>query len=307
VIRRAGYDDIESGVRVLTAAQPEIVFSVEGYRHSWNTTLEESQRMWWCAEDGGTIVGWATCGLMTETAEPGVGWLGVTVAPDHRNRGHGSELADAGERHAREIGVLRLVAWSKGDSETFVRNRGFEQTGAADWLVVDPRTIERPVPPSGVELRSFAELADDPRRIYDVDVAAMLDEPSDVHFDAIGYEYWLERFWRHPLLDHDASMGVLVEGSVVCITLLQTDRPTGRALNNGTATLREHRARGLATLAKQASLARAAELGCNAVYTGNNAENTPMLAVNRKLGYRACSTEISWSKSLATVDTSLAG
>jgi GNAT superfamily N-acetyltransferase len=309
VIRRAGYEDIESGVRVLKAVEPQIVFSVDGYQHSWKVTPEEARRAWWCAEVDGEVVAWATCGLMVETAEPGVGWLSVAVDPKHRKRGYGSGLIHAAEEHAHEIGVVRLAVWSRGDdaSASFAQNRGYERTGSAEWLVVDPRTIERPVPPDGVALQPFAELADEPRRIFDVDVAAMLDEPSDVHFDAIGYEYWLERFWRHPLLDHDASMGVLVGGTVACITLLHTDRASGKALNNGTATLREHRGRGLATLAKQASLARAAELGCTAAYTGNNADNAPMLAVNRKLGYRTCSTEISWSKALATSTPPSAG
>jgi len=301
VVREATLDDIAAGVRVLTAAEPETLFSPEGYRHSWTVTPAEACRTWWCAEAGGAIVGWATCGLMVETAEPRVGWLGLAVQPEYRNSGFGSALYEAAEHHARVIGAARLVVWSRGDdaSTTFARKRGYEQTGSAELLVVDPREIGPPAPPAGVELRSFAELAHDPRPVYDVDAAAMSDEPGDTHFDAVEYDYWLDRFWRQPLLDHDASMAVLVEGVVVCITLLLTDPPSGRALNNGTATLREHRGRGLATLAKQASLTRAAELGCTAAYTGNNADNAPMLAINRKLGYRRCATECSWSKPLA--------
>jgi GNAT superfamily N-acetyltransferase len=269
VIRRATYDDIESGVRVLTATEPQIVLSVESYRHSWDVTPAEAHRAWWCAQTDDTVVGWASCGLMVETSEPGVGWLGVAVDPGHRSSGYGTALLDAAELHACEIGVARLVVWSRGDDATtsFARGRGYVQTGSAEWLVVDPRTIETPIPPKDVELRAFTELADDPSRIYDVDVAAMLDEPGDTHFDAVEYDYWLDRFWRQPLLDHDASMAVLVDGTVVSITRLHTDRASGRALNNGTATLREHRGRGLAMLAKQASLVRAAELGCTAAYT----------------------------------------
>jgi RimJ/RimL family protein N-acetyltransferase len=43
---------------------------------------------------------------------------------------------------------------------------------------------------------------------------------------------------------------------------------------------------------------RAAELGCTTVYTRNDATNEPMLAINRRLGYRLNSLEYTWGKTL---------
>ena len=93
-------------------------------------------------------------------------------------------------------------------------------------------------------------------------------------------------------------MVVLVGGEAVTATMLITERASGRGENNGTGTLPEHRGRGLALLAKQASLVRAAELGCTTVYTRNDAINAPMLAINRRLGYRLNSLEYTWGKTL---------
>jgi RimJ/RimL family protein N-acetyltransferase len=59
-----------------------------------------------------------------------------------------------------------------------------------------------------------------------------------------------------------------------------------------------HRGRGLATLAKRASLVRAAQLGITAVYTGNDVTNEAMQAINRNLGYEPCSTMLSWARNL---------
>ena len=124
----------------------------------------------------------------------------------------------------------------------------------------------------------------------------MLDEPGEVTLDQWELAPWLEHFWDHPLLDRDASTVALVDGVPATITILQTDRSTGRGTNNGTGTLREHRGRGLATLAKRASLSRAAELGITTVYTGNDVTNAAMQAINRKLGYEPRSTMLSWAK-----------
>ena len=202
---------------------------------------------------------------------------------------------------ATEIGVTRLLSHSRGDeaSASFARSRGYEQTASNEILVVDPRDVEQPVAPEGVELKAYTAFVDDPWPIYHVDVTSLLDEPGEARLDTLSYEYWLERYWGHPSLDHDASMVALVDGVAAATTMLHTDWASGRGQNNGTGTLPEHRGRGLATLAKQASLVRAAQLGCTVVYTGNDMTNAPMLAINRKLGYRPHTTELSWGKTLA--------
>src|SRR5262249_4087756 len=157
-----------------------------------------------------------------------------------------------------------------------------------------------PEPPAGIEIKPFGAFADDPRDLYEVDSVAMLDEPGEVTLDAIDYDGWLERWWRLPLVDMHASMAVIVDGAAASMTWLHTDRERGRAANNGTGTLPEYRGRGLALLAKQASLARVAELGVTKVYTGNDTTNTPMLAINQRLGYRPCSTMSTWTKEYVT-------
>jgi GNAT superfamily N-acetyltransferase len=53
-----------------------------------------------------------------------------------------------------------------------------------------------------------------------------------------------------------------------------------------TATVRDFRRRGLARLAKLASIRWAAERGITSILTGNDRENPGMLALNDSLGYR---------------------
>jgi GNAT superfamily N-acetyltransferase len=62
-----------------------------------------------------------------------------------------------------------------------------------------------------------------------------------------------------------------------------TDRP---AYNAFTGVLREYRGRGLAQALKLQTILLAKEEGMRYVRTHNDSNNTPMLAVNRKLGYK---------------------
>jgi RimJ/RimL family protein N-acetyltransferase len=58
-----------------------------------------------------------------------------------------------------------------------------------------------------------------------------------------------------------------------------------------TGTRADLRRRGLARLAKLATIAWAREHGFAAIQTSTDGENAPMLALNESLGYRPVSTE----------------
>jgi GNAT superfamily N-acetyltransferase len=302
VIREASPDDAAGAAALLSLVYPEFIATTEAVAYTLATSPPEAQRRWWCAEEEGALIGWASVGLLVETSEPGAGWLAVAVHPEHRGRGLGSTFVAEAEEHARSIGVRRVHARSNVDDATlaFLRTCGYEETSTDDILFVDPRTVTPPEADAQIELLPFTAFAADPSPIHHVDVASMVDEPGEIVMDAWELEGWVERFWRHPLLDHDASMVAVVEGTPAAVTFLQTDRARGRGLNNGTGTLREYRGRGLATLAKRASLARAAALGITAVYTGNDVTNEPMQAINRKLGYSPWSSSINWARTLVT-------
>jgi GNAT superfamily N-acetyltransferase len=302
VIREASLEDAAAAARLLALVTPEFVTSGAATAHTMRTSPPEAHRRWWCAEHDGELVGWASAGHVVETSDAGAGWISVCVHPGHRSRGIGRVLADVAEEHARAVGIVRLHAWSRADERTaaFARSRGYEQTGSNDVLVVDPRTVPPPEPPAGVEVQPFVAFADDPSPIHHVDSVSVLDEPGDLTFDELPFDLWLESFWSHPLLDRDASMIALLDGVPASVTFLQTNRELGRGTNNGMGTLPEYRGRGLATLAKRASLARAGELGVTAVYTGNDVTNGAMQAINRKLGYTPCSSLLNWSRPLTT-------
>ena len=65
-----------------------------------------------------------------------------------------------------------------------------------------------------------------------------------------------------------------------------------------TGTARAHRGRGLAKLAKNDSLHRARAAGYTEAFTGNDAGNEPMIAINKWFGYELCGTEVRYVRAL---------
>ncbi len=302
MIREATADDAVGWTELGQLVYPELVRSAAAFRHYLAVAPPAACPRWWCAEEHGRVVASAAASLVVETSEQGVAWLSVTVHPDVRGRGLGGELLRLAEAHAAGAGARKLLGRSRDDERTvaFAQSHGYAQTSSDDVLVVDPRTVAGPGElPAGVELVPAATFEADPRPLYEVEAEAVADEPGDVTLDAIPYDLWLDEFWGNPDIDRELSAAALVDGVPVSSTFLNTDRASGRGLNNGTCTLRAFRSRGLATLAKRFSLARAAEAGITAVYTGNDTTNAPMQAINRTLGYRRCAGMANWVKHLA--------
>ncbi|EST39756.1 hypothetical protein N566_00155 [Streptomycetaceae bacterium MP113-05] len=90
---------------------------------------------------------------------------------------------------------------------------------------------------------------------------------------------------------------VLVEGEVAAYSVAQVDG-RDRYWSGMTGTRRAHRGRGLARLAKTEALRRARDRGYRHAFTGNDADNQPMLAVNERLGYRPAGSEWRYTKRL---------
>ena len=92
-------------------------------------------------------------------------------------------------------------------------------------------------------------------------------------------------FWDEP--DHHPELGaaVLDGARVLAFTSTRADLGRGQAFTSITASRREARGRGLATLVKSAALRTMAVAGVRSAATVNDDENGPMLAVNRRVGY----------------------
>jgi GNAT superfamily N-acetyltransferase len=295
VLREGTGEDFGSANELLNRVWPQRVGSERGLRHAAAAEPTDAHRRYWAAEEDGELIGWATASIGYDSSER-PGFIQASVAPESRNAGLGSALLERCEAHLGDLGVVTVLSSTTPEeaSRRFATAHRFRHTSTNRISGVDPRTIGPPSIPPGIELRSLGEL--DPRKVFELDSEAMLDVPGEVvTTDDLSFEQWLEDYWLHPDTDLDASVAAVVDARPVSFSHLRV-APGGRAINDMTGTLRDYRGRGLAMLAKRATLVNAGRRGVEFVFTENNELNGPMLRINEKLGYRSAGSTLGWSR-----------
>jgi GNAT superfamily N-acetyltransferase len=283
-IREATDADAPAFAALVAVANPQLVPTAETILHRWRTT-PKARRLVLVAEEAGDVVAFADAGLDWRAARPGSGFCRMAVAPSFRRRGVGTELARRCLAHLRAIGCDSCVSllYENEAGLAFASRHGFVLDRVALASAVDPRTVAVE-PPPGLELVPAAELGPEP--VYAVDVAGSVGEPVAVPMAVPSLERWRDEVWNEPTFTAEGSFAALVDGTPAAIALLLVAPELRRGFNTFTATLPEHRGRGLAVAVKTASLRWAAANGITQVSTMNDDTNAPMLAVNRRLGYR---------------------
>jgi GNAT superfamily N-acetyltransferase len=276
--------DAAGVVAVIRDALPTAVVSPASWQHREETVPERSRQRSFVAEVDGGIVGRALArfeNLFSDDTE--LGFIMATVAHSHRRHGIGAALYDAAFEHARSLGPARLLTSVYEDGVRFARARGFSEERAQQEAVLDPRTVtERPAP--DVDLRPMTDV--DPHLVYAADLEATCDMPATEEITAMPYEEWEQHTVQHPLFTVEGSFVAMVDGIAAAVSLLCVDFESGRSLNMFTGTMRAYRGRGLGLAVKLGSIHWAAAHGITTMVTANDAENAPMLAINKRLGYR---------------------
>jgi GNAT superfamily N-acetyltransferase len=276
VIRELEQNDADAAARLGLAVNPH---RIETGELVWLRASKPAQRDWVAEADGG-IAGHAFAGVTA--AGKGRFWIGVH--PEQRCRGIGAELYRAVEEHLRSTGVSRLRTWVDGDTagERFVRERGFELTGADRVADLDPRAVDLarlPELEGSLHLATLAETLPQVEELFKRCRSGEVDLPPDL----------VEWKWDElelPNLSLEGSFVVLDGDRPVSLGFLTVDPKRRLAYNVLTATLPGHRRQGLALVVKLATTRWAAENGIERLLTENDRENLPMLELNDSLGYR---------------------
>ncbi|MFF5446581.1 GNAT family N-acetyltransferase [Streptomyces sp. NPDC012888] len=295
--------DVEAVVRVRRAALPYMITNPEVIGFELSSAHPAKRYRLLVAEDGrGEVVGTAQVGVVHDSAEPGRAFVNAYVHPGRRGLGAGTAILRAAEEHLAAEGATEVFSWVLDEPvhRGFAERRGYRPSRSAHFLRLDLAAAALPpLPelPAGVELRPASDFAGDPRPLFLADAETTADEPGDVDVEFDDFEDWVRHTWNNPVLDKELTVVALVEGEVAAFTAAQTDGAT-RYASAMTGTLRAHRGRGLAKLAKAASLHRARAAGYTEAFTENDSGNEPMLAINDWFGYEVCATETRFTKKL---------
>jgi GNAT superfamily N-acetyltransferase len=267
-----------------------------GLAHWIESTPPRGRFRGWVAEEDGRIVG-ASWGYLDWSVSAGGGsvvWVGVL--PEARRRGIGSALIGAAEEHALASGARKLdsKALERSEGELFLRTRGYRRARSTLVQRLDPSTadlkalggLEEARRAEGFDLVPLGAVADRLDELHAVYAAASVDIPADNPEDDLRLDEFESHVLGDPELTPDGSYVVLAEGRPAALAFLLVNREAAAAYNEMTGTLPQFRGRGLARLAKLATVRWARAQGIRELVTENDYENAAMRGLNKSLGYR---------------------
>lgn len=289
MIRALRHDDVREVVRLALELNPHQVLTEQGLAHELQFPIPRERRRDWVAVEDGEVVGHAEAAFEWAVPTPGKGRFWIDVAREHRGRGIGSELFEAAVEYLRAEGAWRLESYVPGDpaGSAFLAARGFALAGHNRASGLDLRTASTPemAEPPGFRLATLGETRDRAHELHAICQEGEIDMPSDEPETEVDFESWRRDEFEYPDISDEGSFVVLEGERPVSLAFVTVDHERGAGYNSMTATLRTHRRRGLALLAKVAAVRWAHEAGLERLVTENDAGNVGMLAINDRLGY----------------------
>lgn len=271
-----------------------------GVLHWRDGQPERAKARLWVAEEAGRVVGWAEARIRWTTKVQDVGDFWAYVVPSERDRGLGAALYAEVEGYVRGLGARALESWTyTAAGASMLERRGFRATGTEQVSILELAradvselaALEERKAQEGFRVVPLGDVRERVEELHRVYAAASQDVPEYFREDDIRLEEWNRETLAHPQLSMEGSAIVLSGDLPVALAFLEVDEPANIAANEMTGTLPEFRRRGLARLAKLATIRWAAEQGIAAIQTGNSHENPGILALNEQLDYRPVATE----------------
>ena len=303
VIRPFRETDYEAFAALLNAVDPKTPISAEEIRRTDRLREPKYRFGRFLAEEKGKLIGAGIFFQPPAEYDPRKFWLHFALHPDHRS----PVLLEALYRTVMEAvsafnpTALRItVREDREDEQAFFRKEGFREL-RRNWEMIldlkafDPalfREAEGRIPELGIEIRTLEELmAQDPDwlpKLYRLNNAVHKDMPFIDPPTPISFEEFRRRMVEEPSRDllPDGWFIAVKEGAYIGHhNLWKTENPETLLIGT-TGVLRPYRRQGIALALKLRGIRYAKDRGARFLITHNDSLNEPILALNRKLGFR---------------------
>ncbi len=222
----------------------------------------------------------------------------VIVDPDYRRQGIGAALWDYLWKDLQEKGATRLdsdVHDTDAQSLVFAQKRGFTIDQHISSYELDLTTFNEAqylpdiaaLEKTGIRFCSLADFPDTSEtrhKLYDLNSSDMLENANtrnpwtySIFEEFVLQAPWFRREGQRLAVDGDQWIGMAAVGLYP---------ETHSAYNEYTGVLRPYRRRKIATSLKVLAALYARKEGAQKLVTDSNLRNAPILAINRKMGYK---------------------
>lgn len=266
----------------------------------------------WVALEKGLVVGTGAYHQSIWFAHPQKFTLWIGVRPAHQRRGIGSALYETILRGLQPFDPLALRTTVPGDcleSIRFLEKRDFREVirdirselAVKTFDLARYAGLEDCFRDSGIEIKTLPELENDPerdRKLYDLDWEISLSVPGDLAagIGRRGLDGYVEYAITGPsVLPGGFFVAVKGEEYVGLSHVLSFEK--GISLYQGLTGVRPlYRRQGIGLAMKVRAIAYAQATGYDRIVVDNDAKNSPMLVMNKKLGFVPKSESITLEK-----------
>jgi GNAT superfamily N-acetyltransferase len=270
------------------------------YRAEHAEKIGDRQGEEWVAVDRDQMVAVGSFAQAWWTGNPGSYSVDLRVDRSRWREGIGTALYDPLQSRLVALEATRLLGWLRVDAAAdrhFAFRRGFDET---DQVIEEYRLhipeantgeyagLEERLGREGLRIAPLKELRTEDEmflRVLQHLWADSGDDPPDPERLRDSFPSWQSQVLHAPGLSPETHWVALEGERPVGMTFLK--RLSGDAAENDyTGVASTHRGRGIATALKLRAIAWARERGVNWFYTSSEIGNSPMLTINRRLGYR---------------------
>lgn len=294
-IRKGGVPDFPAISELHNIVWPHHHRGLQEFLRDEEVMQPECRPYFWLAEWDETLVGFAEANRNVASYHPKKWLCAVSVLPDHRHRGVGSQLHDEMVAFLDGEGLLSLtVRLSDADEPSlqFAQKRDYEEVKRDFESELDLQSLDcgllAKMAESPAEIRSVANL-DSPdfrKEMHEVFEIVRVDTPRAEPPTPLTFEQFQTLVLDDPEFLKAGSQIALVEGRVVGFSGIYHTEVEGQLFQWLTAVKREHRGKGVAQALKSHSAQWAIANGYRTVRTDNDIRNGPMLAINNRMGFR---------------------
>jgi GNAT superfamily N-acetyltransferase len=249
-----------------------------------------------------SITGFGQIANVLDMYHPRKFMVNIYVDPPYQRMGVGGAIF---EKLLIELKNLEAeIAWTMNKEDLpkhreFFQKRGFHEK-RKDWesrldlSTFEPSKFQDYADKMAGEGISFTTLAkeltgpeESLRRLHELVQHIAEDMPRQADFTPVPYEQWKSLELNSPRLIPEGYLIAKRDSQFVGMSQVYKNEKDPRLLTQGdTGVRREYRGRGIATALKLKVIEFARKNGYASIETWNDSHNTPMLAVNTKLGFK---------------------